>query len=697
MTRLFRFLRARPVGMLFLLCVLACGSCGTGVVASQDAVSAVKVTPGMTSFPPAGTGTFVAVAQGAFATGEQALSAGVVWTASAGSITSAGLYTAPTQLGSYQVQADYAGKTGLAIANVVAPGTPGALYAAASSSCANMPLRSTGTIRYFCDCAAGSQAGCVAGSDANPGTSASAPKQTWSAAITAFNAMNAGDTIALCKGGAWALASTSTPNYCSFGVGNSRCTAGASLTDPANTSTCDIRDYSPSWGGTAKPALAGSGNLAWITRQAGSTNGVRILNLAFQGSNNGPNGGVYNDQRALLLGVCGSPISDSSWLVCGNTFDRMRLAIQGPQSGTASNVRVTGNRFTMNDLDAILGFGNGSNNSIDANFFDNNGGFPHPVTGNQAHTVYLTPLSNTGVGVATGTSIVNNEFRRSNAGGTPGACATGVIVSHGQYNGLNIENNIIDTATSSLGGCEGISFSAAGSDNTYFRNMTVRRNLVTLGSGVAITIGQAPGLAIENNIVVLTGTSDTWKQGIWSPRDGARAGLDDVQNNTRIANNTLYMTGTSLAGQYGVHAGAEGIGHIIANNSVYSVTGACFSTPLGTCSVGGTVCMVRNNIGDANVPACSGTCNPNASAYAAVTTNACYGGASAFYANSPGSDFDPGPGVTGNPLFTNPPTDLTLAAGSPLIGAGSAANAPSTDFTLVKTRPNPPSIGAYEP
>ena len=163
--------------MLFLLCVLACGSCGTGVVASQDAVSAVKVTPGMTSFPPAGTGTFVAVAQGAFATGEQALSAGVVWTASAGSITSAGLYTAPTQLGSYQVQADYAGKTGLAIANVVAPGTPGALYAAASSSCANMPLRSTGTIRYFCDCAAGSQAGCVAGSDANPGTSASAPKQ----------------------------------------------------------------------------------------------------------------------------------------------------------------------------------------------------------------------------------------------------------------------------------------------------------------------------------------------------------------------------------------------------------------------------------------------------------------------------------------------------------------------------------------
>jgi len=639
----------------------------------------------------------VAVAQGAFATGAQVLSAGVVWTASAGSITSAGLYSAPTQLGSYQIQATYAGKTGLATANVVTQSTPAALYASASSSCANMPLRSTGTIRYFCDCAAGSQAGCVAGSDANPGTSASAPKQTWSAAITAFNAMNAGDTIALCKGGAWAITSTATPAFCSFALSNSSCAAGTSLTDPANTSTCDLRDYSPSWGGTAKPSIVGSGGVAWITRQTGSMNGVRILNLAFQGSNNGPNGGVYNDERGLLIGVCGSPISDSSWLVCNNSFDRMRLGIQGPQAGTASNFRVTGNAFTMNDLDAILGFGNGSNNSIDANFFDNNGGFRHPVSGNQAHTVYLTPLSNTGVGVATGTSIVNNEFRRSNAGGTPGACATGVIVSHGQFNGLNIENNVIDTATSSLGGCEGISFSAAGSDNTYFRNMTVRRNMVTLGSGVAISIGQAPGLAIENNIVALTGTSDTWKQAIWSPRDGARAGLDDVQNNTRIANNTVYMTGTANAGQFGIHAGGEGTGHIIENNTVYSVTGSCFSTPLGTCSVGGTVCMVVNNIGDSGVLACSGTCNPNASAYAAVRTNACFGGASAFYARSPGSNFDPGPGVTANPLFTNPLTDFRPAAGSPLIGAGTAANAPPTDFTLVKTRPNPPSIGAYEP
>jgi hypothetical protein len=663
-------------------------------VASQDAVSAVKITPGMTSFPPAGTGTFVAVAQGAFASGEQVLSAGVVWTASAGSITSAGLYTAPTQLGSYQVQATYGGKTGLATANVVAPGMPPALYGSASSSCANMPLRSTGTIHYFCDCAAGSQAGCVAGSDANDGLSPSTPKQTWGAAISAFNAMNAGDTIALCKGGAWGLASTSTPKYCSFGLGNSKCTAGASLTDPANASTCDIRDYGPSWGGTAKPLLAGSGDLAWVTRQTGSTNGVRILNLAFQGSNLGPRGGVYNQQIGLLTGVCGTPISDSGWLVCNNTFSNMRIGIQGPQSGTASNFTVKGNIFTMNDLDAILGFGNGSNNSIDANVFDNNGGFPHPITGNAAHYVYLTPLSNTGVGVATNTSVVNNQFVRSAAATTPapGACATGILVSHGQFQTLNLENNLLDPGPGATGSCYGIQFTAAGSDNTYFRGATVRRNVIQNASGQGISLGQAPGAIIENNIVSLTGT-DTWKQGIASPVDAARPGLDDVANNVTIRNNTIYLANAPGVGQNAIHAGGEGTGHVIANNTVYAPNGKCFNTPLGHCSVTTTQqCTTDTNFGE-RVPSCpSGeTCVADSTAYTFIGNQACYGGAAW------GTTYDNTVHITSNPLFTNPPIDFTPAAGSPLIGAGSAANAPPTDFTLTKTRPNPPSIGAYEP
>ena len=40
-------------------------------------------------------------------------------------------------------------------------------------------------------------------------------------------------------------------------------------------------------------------------------------------------------------------------------------------------------------------------------------------------------------------------------------------------------------------------------------------------------------------------------------------------------------------------------------------------------------------------------------------------------------------------------TDLHLQPGSPCLGAGTAAGAPTTDITGA-TRPNPPSIGAYE-
>ena len=640
MTRPVGFPNRRPIGLLLSILASACSA----AVVSQDAVA---VSPSIASLPPAGTASFVASVKGA------ALATGVVWSASGGFITNAGVYTAPTQLGSYQIQATYAGKTGLAAAIVGAP----------SAVCANMPLRSTGTIYYFCDCAAGSQAGCVAGSDANPGTSASAPKQTWSAAITAFNAINAGDTIALCKGGAWALSSTSSPRYCSFAVSNSRCAAGSSLTDPANTSTCDIRDYAPSWGGTARPLLAGSGDLAMLTRQVGSTNGVRILNLAFQGSNQGPNGGVYNAQFGVLTGVCGTPISDSGWLICNNTFDRLRLGIQGPTSGVASNIRIWGNTFTMNDLDAIL-FYNGSNNAIDSNLFDNNGGFVHPVTGNQAHTVYL---DGDGTTVSSNIQVVNNEFRRTGSGGTVGPANTGILVGHGLWDYLNIENNIIDCGggTTGPGNCWNMDLdnNVAAPLWTAFRHTTIRRNLL-LGSSSGIAIGSDPGAFIENNIIDLVTTSRTWMVGIQSPYQTAKTGTpgDDVANNVTIRNNTIYISGPS--GAYtGILVSTEGTGHVIANNTVTSGRGVCFSTTLP------------------------------AGAYTFVGNEACYGGAAW------GTTYDNTTHITSDPLFqnpNNPPSGFTPAAGSPLIGAGSAPNAPPTDFTL-RTRPNPPSIGAYEP
>lgn len=51
--------------------------------------------------------------------------------------------------------------------------------------------------------------------------------------------------------------------------------------------------------------------------------------------------------------------------------------------------------------------------------------------------------------------------------------------------------------------------------------------------------------------------------------------------------------------------------------------------------------------------------------------------------------------LNADPLFTNAPSDLHLTPGSPCQGAGTASGAPTTTIDG-HTRPNPPSIGAYE-
>ena len=63
---------------------------------------------------------------------------------------------------------------------------------------------------HFSDCQAGAAAGCVPGSNANAGTSPSAPKQT----LAGFNlnALPAGAQVLLARGGAWAWPTTALHN-----------------------------------------------------------------------------------------------------------------------------------------------------------------------------------------------------------------------------------------------------------------------------------------------------------------------------------------------------------------------------------------------------------------------------------------------------------------------------------------------------
>lgn len=639
LARLSRCTLAR-VSPFAAVLVLAC-SAAVEPLDEQNSVSGLSVEPFMASLPPGGTQAFAAVQQGV-------LTGGIVWSASAGTITSNGVYTAPNQVGSYVVQAKYGGLTGTATATVAASGTPQALYAAASAACAAMPLRSTGTTHYFCDCQSGSQGGCVAGNDANANASnntldcsnPAAPCRTFAAANATFKRMAAGDTVAFCKGGSFTQ-SGNTQWY------NARCAPAADMRAPANTTTCDIRDYAPSWGGTSKPVLrqltASTDMFQFYTTW---TRGVRVLNLDMQGGGTGC-GGTMKARAAFEVATA------SNVLVCNNTIGWWMLA--GNNNAVRNPVSTGwdyyGNTLVGNSLDAFLG--SGDNFTYEANYFEDNGSctatshviYPAGDNGGQVENVNL--------------KIINNWIRFVNT-----TCQGPMINGHGTYNGALFENNLIQAAKSN-GGCWGMGLDPdSGYNNVvqYAKNFVIRRNWIESNGWHLIHCASCPGVIVEDNVLISTPASQNPLIAV--PFANARTiQPDPITSGAIIRNNTIYLNSGSAGAAYGIYspaARAEGSGYVVANNSIYMPNG-------GKCWSKGA--------------------HP-ASAFAYVGNNACFGGT---YDTTPAGTW-----ITANPQYTSPPTDLKPQYNSPLVGAGTSAYAPSVDYNL-KPRPAALSIGAFEP
>lgn len=601
-------------------------------------------------------------------------------------------------------------------------GSPAALHAAASSACEALPLRTrscppgntcvptSGTVHYFCECSTGAEQHCTEGDDEHDGLTPETAKRTWGAAIAVFNAMNAGDTIALCKGGLWNVpaGSSAVDAGCGYAphlpqIENPRCGAGTSLTAPENPSTCDIRDYQASWGGTARPVLyAFQSNPTYLIVHGNvhTTNGVRILNLELRGQSQGP-GTVGVDHRGLYTSSCAAS-TQRDWLVCNNDFNHLFLGYQGGDYDTQATTHgaqsgwvIWGNRFTFNELDAILG-SIGEHGRIDANFLDNNGCWDPPYTA-YAHAIYLSDPNptQTGYGWVRGVQVVNNEIRYST--GTPAkpSCGSAPLVGHQHYEGLLIENNIVDGGPTAEGHAWGIGMSAAGSGPTSYKDIVVRRNWVRAG-GTGISIGSAPGAIIEDNVVIAGINTDGsgWGTGIDVPTEAARP-QDTRSTGITIRNNTVYL-GSGIHGtRTGILMRQEGSGHVIANNAVYATSGQCWRTLMGHCSI----TTARECTPDANfydtgngLAGCpSGeTCLEDDDRWSFIGSNSCFGGAS--YDDAPLAQST----VTSDPRFTDAPIDFTPSAGSPLIGRGDPDHASAVDFDLT-ARPSHPSIGAFEP
>lgn len=540
--------------------------------------------------------------------------------------------------------------------------TPQQAYTTASSTCAAFPIRSTGTTYYYCRCDSGAETGCQPGSGTTGCTAGAPCLGTWADVATRFRSMSGGDTIALCKGGAWSVDTTSyVTNY----FNNSACGIGAGLlTDPANASTCDVRDYAATCNGVAcvnKPLLSvGTGGAGVIVHWGSgvSTNGVRILNLEFRGTSWPLN--QYSNQFAIHMGVTGGAGIEADWLICNDEFNHLWEGIETTGEGNApARWNITGNRFTYNFLDAILG-SPGPNGRIEGNVFDNNGGTTAGGFG-QHHTLYLCQ----GPAVEhRGVQITGNQFLRTDvASSNVGSCGTTMMESHQLFPDLVIENNYFDSGTSTGAGCWLVMLdnNVDASNPTGYDGLRFRRNWMNgrAGSYVGFAASNVANGIIENNIIL--GVSQGIHVPLQASKSPAESPLEVQSGNNQIRNNTIYLQGGTNTG---IQVNIEGSGYVIANNSVYGASGGatCFDAPLA------------------------------AGAYTFVGNNACRNGT---YYSAGTTYVDGTPRITADPQYANAPTDFRLQLTSPLRDAGTVTYTPTVDYNGFP-RTNPPDIGAYE-
>ena len=511
------------------------------------------------------------------------------------------------------------------------------------------------TVYYVSDCQVGAVANCVAGNDANAGTSPAAAWQTIGYAFSKFSSLHPGDQILFARGGSF----TSADNY----LINNNSQAANPLV---------IADYTPSWypSGTNRPILTyamtnppDGGRAILRFENPGYSHhdeGYVIRNLEFRGSGVGVAIFFSNDVDDVLMEnllIDGFAIGVQS--EGGNT------PYDPGSNGMCDRITLRNSRIVNNTGMGFLGLGNSI--LIENNQFENNG----TAGGIRNHNLYLEQVGDDNV-------VRGNDLYRASMSG--GVCTGTSLVAHGVHNGLVIENNTVrEDVAKTNDGCYGISVTVGYSTAEGSPGAVIRGNRVVNVGGIAISATSCPNCVIEDNVIVEEQPTDDFT-GIKVP-DRGRKSIDMPDTDAIVRNNSIYFSG-AVTGSVGIYLGDEGTGHAVVNNAIHYV---------GTSS----------NVSGfwLNLPATS---------YAAVDNNIYYspsapnskwegsrGQALAQWRVATGFDVH---SLQANPLFTSPASpssDLSISAGSPAINTGNIAFGSPVDITG-QSRDATPDIGAYE-
>lgn len=553
---------ASPLAALLAASVLPlAAACDATVTGAPDSAATVviDVQPRDAQVVPGGTVSFLGTVTGSADTA-------VVWEvveASGGSVSASGTYVAPSATGLYHVRASArADRTVQAVAAVTVTATPG-------TRCDTTPPRTTGTVYYYCDCQAGADPACVAGSDGNAGTSPASPRRTIGDAVSRFGGMAAGSTIALCRGGVWTSGFGYLPNK----------TCGTT-----ESTWCDIRDYVPAWAGPATPkpmVNLGSGGfgLAFVN----GTTGVRLWNLYFKSTT------ANHDAGDGMVCVWDSA---SGLDLCNVTVDGGKVGLNIQSSGTAPSAL---RQSTITEIGQTGIYHAASNWTFDANLFLNNqqalaGGACGGYCGSYYnHDHYIS-------GRASNVVVKNSEYVTTADHCTnPGRCA-GVVVYWTDFQTSPIfENNHVRGP----GQASRYGFSSSNNAaNTSNYNGIIRRNRFDLpNAATQVELSACTDCQFLDNIVVVRASGG---HGLGVPEQTGQS--TPPTSGTIVRNNTFYLAGS---GQTGVHQRPEGSGYVFENNAVWSSgVGECFHVTQPTAAghpfnltTAGNYC--RNGSGDA--------------------------------------------------------------------------------------------------